>query len=333
MWGLESLGIPFNPDGSLMVPLWAAAIAAVLVVVLFVLALMRTGLAGTLVFLALIGFGGWVAWSWTEHQNAAERRTLEARLSGLTAVALAPGSALACVNSFNGETIDGACERSLFASPEATAAAVSYTAARLALLSESARFDMGDPGFQEAIETLRIGLEQDRFGLVAHVLATRKNCTAESCDAFALFHDPARVQTNIRENTFETHLARVAPQWTTRPVAVTTDSDSSAARPAQAAAENSTARGTPLPPNYTLPSAASIPPVSIMTPEPPPANAPAQAAAPSTSPQAQPPAGSSQTQPPIPPRRPAQQQQQQRPTPPRQQSERPRQLPPPTRIQ
>ena len=49
--------------------------------------------------------------------------------------ALAPGSALACLDTIAGETVENACEKALFASPEATAAAVSYVAAQLSLLA------------------------------------------------------------------------------------------------------------------------------------------------------------------------------------------------------
>lgn len=273
MWGLENLGIPYNAaDGTVTLPLWAAAAAAGLVLVLFVLALIRTGLAGTLVFLALVAFGGWAAWSWMEHERLAERHTLEARISALEAQALAPNSALACLDGAGGDTVENACAKSLFASPEASASGVSYTAARLALLADGQNFvARQDPSFDSALDHLRSGLELDRFGFVAHVLALRRGCTPDKCDALRMFRDPNRIRSNLAEKAFDGHLLRAAAMWSERPTA-------------RAPAPANTGVATPLPPNYNLPSSASIPPVSIMTAEPPAATAPppsqAQAATP-----------------------------------------------------
>jgi hypothetical protein len=332
MWGLESLGIPYNAaDGTLTLPLWAAGVAAALVVVLFILALIRTGLAGTLVFLALLGFGGWAIWSWVEHERGIERRTLEARLSALEAQATMPGSALACLDGVGGETLETACERAVFANPETTASALSYAAARLSLLSDNAALaGGGDPVISSALARVRSALEQDRFGLVAHLLVSRQNCTVERCHAFSLFRDPDRIRAHMREKAFEAHLARAAPGWSARPVVGSgTPSDTLAAAPPPAPA----LRGTPLPPGYSLPSAASIPPVSIMAPEPaagaPQADPPAQAASPPTPPRR--PAAAQQQQ-----SRPAAAQQQRPARPPRPRTntaDQPGLLPPPTRIQ
>ncbi len=93
MWGLESLGIPYNAaDGTITLPWWAAVAAAGLIAILFVLALVRTGLAGTLVFLALVAFVGWAVLAWMDHERTVDRRVLEARLAALQAQASAPSS-------------------------------------------------------------------------------------------------------------------------------------------------------------------------------------------------------------------------------------------------
>ena len=288
MWGLDYLGIAYSANsGTVTAPLWTAGIVGVMLIVLFVLALIRTGLAGTLVFLALVGFGGWAMWSWTDSTRIAERRALEARQAALETQAMALHSPLACLNAGIGETIQAACERDVFATPEAAASAVSYTAARIALLNDGTGFaSQHDPAFLSALDRLRAGLEHDRFGTTAHVLATLRNCTADRCDLLRLFRDGERVRKNMRENTFETHLAKAAPQWAGRPMT------RSNADPA---------RGTPLPPNYTLPSSASIPPVSIMAAEPTdgaagPAGAPPSETAPA----------STGAVTPLPPRRPTQ---------------------------
>src|SRR5438128_2395948 len=64
------------------------------------------------------------------------RRALEARANELTLRALEPGSTLACLDGVVNPTIEDACEKALFASPEKIAAAVSYVDARLALLAD-----------------------------------------------------------------------------------------------------------------------------------------------------------------------------------------------------
>ena len=56
-------------------------------------------------------------------------------------------------------------------------------------------------------------LELDRFGFVAQVLATRYGCTAERCDALAMFRDPSRIQANLAAHTFDGLVERHAAAW------------------------------------------------------------------------------------------------------------------------
>jgi hypothetical protein len=285
MWGLDSLALPINPDGTVTLPLWAAAIAAVLLLVLFVLALIRTGLAGTLVFIALVGFGVWGALAWSDHERVGERRALEQRLAAVETHAILPGSALGCLDAA-GDTIEAACEHTIFANPETAAAAVSFTGGRLMLLQDAVGFaSRRDPAFEPALDALRRTLESDRFGVVAQVLTVRNGCTAERCEPLSLLRDATRVRANMRDRTFETNVSRYAAAWPARATAA-------AASPSQNGL--GTIPGTvaaPLPPRYTLPSAASIPPVSIMnnepaTPTPPAASAGTQSPAAGVSPPA-----------------------------------------------
>ena len=65
----------------------------------------------------------------------------------LTARAIMPGSALACLDAMAGEAVESSCEKALFATPEATAAAVSYVGAQLSLLAAGhAQAHRLDPG-------------------------------------------------------------------------------------------------------------------------------------------------------------------------------------------
>lgn len=281
MWGFDTFGLPNLVDGTLTVPVWAVGIALALVLVFFVLALIRTGAAGTLMFLGLLAFGVWGGWRWMDNDRVTERRALEQRLLALDLPTLAPGSPLACLDAGNAEPMGPACERTLFQSPESVNAASVLTAQRIAALSEATTVAARqDASFDHALDDLRTRLEQDRYGLVALVLLG-KGCTAERCDQFRLLRDPARVRTNMRERTFETILARHAPNWPDRP---------NVAASGNAAAAGGMTSGivaTPVSPRYTLPSAASIPPVSIMANEPAPAPAaapPAETAAPTPPP-------------------------------------------------
>jgi hypothetical protein len=264
--------------GTFALPAWAAGAAAALFIVIGVLTLTRAGasLAGTLVRLLAVVIclaAVWLFLDRTEsHERSAERRALDQRAADLTGRALASGSALACLDAVAGDAVETACERAVFASPESTAAAVSYVSARLALLADGADFARHSNGnYEGALTTLRLALETDRFGIVAHVLSVRDSCTPLLCDSYALLHDAGRVQANLRERVFSRYVERYAADWAARaqkpglPVAegagnIVTGSTPAAPAPGTVA--------TPLSARYDFPSAASIPPVSIMNPEP-----------------------------------------------------------------
>src|SRR5262249_4556325 len=115
---------------------------------------------------------------------------------------------------------------------------------------------------------LRHSLEADRFGFVAHALAMRDGCTSGRCAALALLREPERVRANLSAATFDRYVERYFPLWgqpneVPLPEAVLRATDAlETAQPA--------ARGAPTlrKADVDFPSAASIPPVSIMNPEP-----------------------------------------------------------------
>jgi len=268
--------------GTFALPVWAAGAAVALFIVIGVLTLTRAGasLAGTLVRLLAVVICLAAAWLFLDRtesqQRSAERRALDHRAADLTARALASGSALACLDAVAGDAVETACERAVFATPESTAAAVSYVSARLLLLADGSDFARRSGGnYEGALTNLRMALETDRFGIVAHVLSVRDSCTPLLCDSYALLHDAGRVQANLREGVFGRHVERYATEWSARnqkpgpPLAegagnpLVTGS-TSATPPASAPAS----AATPVSSKYDFPSAASIPPVSIMNPEP-----------------------------------------------------------------
>jgi hypothetical protein len=205
--------------------------------------------------------GWWVLDCFARGSLAPEQHVFEARALELATRALAPGSALACLDAIAGDVVEGACENALFASPEATAAAVSYVAEQLSLLalaSDPARRIA--PSLRRA--QLRRAIEADRFGIAAHVLAVRDGCTLDRCGALALLQDASRVRANLAERPFDALVKRYAAGWpaaANRAVASNSPPAATAAAPGMA----------PKSPNSLyFPSSASIPPVNIMTAEP-----------------------------------------------------------------
>src|SRR6185295_5752775 len=127
-----------------------------------------------------------------------------------------------------GPAVEAACEKSLFASPEAVAAAVAYIDARVSLLSASIGLAERDPSFRPAFERLRRGIEADRFGLVSHVLMTR-GCVGTDCPDLKLVRDSSRIMSNMRSRTFDAHVSIYSLAWNPGGVAVSAASSNSPA--------------------------------------------------------------------------------------------------------
>lgn len=268
----------FDPaTGTLSLPWWAASIVAAVVVACLMAAVARGGIlrtAATLGVVAVVVVAAAAAWNWVsrpgEGRGSGARGDAETRLIELSRSATLPGSALGCLDGLAGETVESACEKVLFASADTVASATSYMAEKLVLLSLAVDGGRDRTGTGSSIVlAARRSLETDRFGFAAQVLATLYGCTAEKCDPFRLFADATRLRANLKEAAFDGFVSRNAPAWPARPV-----------RPAMAAGPPPTGP-SPVPPGFNVPSAASIPPVSIMNPEPSPpaANPPAAAEA------------------------------------------------------
>jgi hypothetical protein len=209
--------------------------------------------------------------------RAAERRLLTLRASQLSAQALAPGSPLACLHTVAGEALQPSCEKALFGNAEVTAAALSYVDMQLSLLRAArqlhasgggladalsyvgTRFSLLKTGDQsqasgEVLADVRRAVEIDRFGFVAHVLATSYGCTPKACESLKLLEDPRQVRANLAGGQFAAHAKKhiLEPTMSTAAAQPPTP-------PAPAPKPSS---------NLYVPSAASIPPISIMTAEP-----------------------------------------------------------------
>jgi hypothetical protein len=298
--------------GTLTVPIWAAGAVCAMFVVAIALAIGRAGAVAfiaTLFRVAVVLVAAYAGYVYMQSQSAqekarvvqdhaAERRALEERSAALMTGTVAPGSALSCLDELAGEAVGTACEKAVFASPEAVAAAVSYVTLKLALLADGTRYaQRGDAGFAAELVPLRTSLELDRFGIVAQVLAQREACTVERCDALSRLSDSSHVLANLGAHTFDDHVTKYIASWNSPARAAPAES------PAIAAVDLS-GRPTPAPtsvsPRYDFPSAQSIPPVNIMAPEP---VAPRPLATPGA---AVTPASDAQPITPVPPRRPPQ---------------------------
>jgi hypothetical protein len=279
-------------SGGLIVPIWLAAVIAALLFAFGVLLLGRAGWNGLIekwsrVGLLMVALAA--AWMLVApgggDRFAAQRGGLDARLAEIASRASAPGSALACLDGTAGEIVEASCEKAVFATPEATAAAVSYVGAQLSLLAEASDYERrSGASYGPALAGLRLAVETDRFGIAAHVLATREGCTADRCDFLALLPTPNQVGDNLMAHKYEVLVAQHATEWLQNalaaPAAVASNGPPAAPAPTPAPATPTTpiASAAPAtkPNNLYFPSSASIPPISIMAPEP---TAPAQSAA------------------------------------------------------
>lgn len=262
--------------------MWVTLAAAGFFAIILLVTLIRaekTVANGALTVITLLAIGIAVAATMRRFDPFATDAVLEARSASQPVASVA---ALSCLDGLAGEAVEAPCERALFASADVAAAAVSYTAAQISKLAPS-----DDPSAQTPEQqSLRSTLERDRYGLVAQVLVARDHCSEADCRAFRLFSDTSQIRNNIRDRVYDATINRYAAAWS-----------GGGPMPAVAAATSavpSTPGPTGRPTTIDFPSAASIPPVNIMTAEPttapaiPTPAAPRTAAAPAANAQAAP---------------------------------------------
>ncbi|MDP1582160.1 MAG: hypothetical protein Q8M18_01900 [Bradyrhizobium sp.] len=183
---------------------------------------------------------------------------------------LAALPALSCIDDLAGETVLTACEKALFGSAEATAAALSYAAAQITRLTAYGDVASADGKLTPELQALRGAVERDRYGLMAYVLLARDRCTPSDCAAFRSLTSSQQLVSNMDERVYDGLVMRYSASWNApAPMA--------AAAPVAALAPT---MPTGKPTTADFPSAASTPPVNIMTPEPATAAAPAAPRAP-----------------------------------------------------
>jgi hypothetical protein len=285
-------------------PMWLTVVAAGFFAVIALITLLRAEKSvanGALTIITLLAVGVALA-ATTRGFGSGDSGATASRFPSAVTASL---PALACVDDLAGDAVLTACEKAVFGSPEATAAALGYAARQITRLTGFGDLAAANSNMTSEIEALRHAVEHDRYGLMAQVLVARDHCTPSDCAAFKSLTDRSRVSSNIEERTYDGLVARYSTAWNAPAVAPAVP-----AVPPVAALIPGVPTGRPT--NAEFPSAASTPPVSIMTPEPTTASAsrqpaPSGAATPTPSPRpaASPAVAAAKKQPPPPPPKPA----------------------------
>lgn len=253
-------------------PMWMTLAAAAFFGLILMITLLRAERSvanGALTVITLLSIAIAVAATVRVYGPAGEAAPAEARAQAAVVASL---PALSCLDDLAGDAVAIGCEKALFGAPDAVAAAVAYTAARIDRLTELGDAATANNSLTLDMRVLRKSLERDRYGLVAQVLVARNGCTQFDCAAFRSLTDQQQVAANMDAHLYDTLVARYAPTWNVPAAAP--------AMPASAALAGLPASlPTGKPTNAEFPSASSTPPVSIMNPEPSTRQAPAANAA------------------------------------------------------
>lgn len=239
-------------------PMWLTIAAAGFFAIVLLITLFRTERSvanGALTVITLLAIGIAV----TAMMRAAGSSGSSVKPAGQLNASL---PALACLDGLAGESVEAACEKVLFASADSVAAGVSYTAAQVTRLAAFGNAAAANKAITPELNALRRTIERDRYGLVAQVLKTREGCTlTASCPFFQSLTNSGQISSNMSENLYDGFVTRYAASWNAPP-----------ALAAGTAIAPIAALGTVPPPGKPVsgdfPSAASIPPINIMTPEP-----------------------------------------------------------------
>jgi hypothetical protein len=253
-------------------PMWLTLAAAGFFGIIVLITLLRAEKSvanGALTVITLLAIGIAVAATIRGFGPGGRTASTESRSPQPTMAAL---PALACIDDLAGEAVLTACEKALFGSPESAAAALSYAASQIARLTSFGDVAAANKNLTPELQMLRRAVERDRYGLMAYVLLARDHCTPLACSAFRALTDSHQISVNMDERVYDGLIAHYAPLWNAPPALPA---------PAPVAALSPTMpMGKPT--NADFPTAASTPPVSIMTPEPGVATMPAPRAPAST---------------------------------------------------
>ena len=236
-------------------PMWLTLAAAGFFGVIVLITLLRAEKSvanGALTVITLLAVGIAVAATIRGFGPGGQTASGEPSSSQTMNVAL---PALSCVDDLAGDAVLTACEKALFGSAESAAAAVSYAASQITRLTALGDVAVANKSMTPELQALRRAVEHDRYGLMAHALAARDHCTPSDCAAFRALTDRHQIVANMDERVYDGLISHYAPSWNAPP-----------AMAPIAALEPGKPTGKPT--NAEFPTAASTPPVSIMTPEP-----------------------------------------------------------------
>jgi hypothetical protein len=271
--------------GSPSFPMWLTLAAAGFFGIIVLITLLRAEKSvanGALTVITLLAVG--IAVAATIREFGPAGRPASAEMAGSPQPMNAALPALSCIDDIAGDIVLTACEKALFGSAESAAAAVSYAASQITRLTASGDVASANRSVTPELQMLRAAVERDRYGLMAQVLLARDHCTPSNCRAFRALTDSRQIVANMEGRPYDALIARYAPLWNAP----------AAAAPGPIAALAPT-MPTGKPTNADFPSAASTPPVSIMTPEPAASPAPRAPASPpaANAPSPRPPAAAS----------------------------------------
>jgi len=240
-------------------PVWVTLVVAGFAVLVLLVALMRAEHSAAGATLAVIALLAILVAAVTVLRDGSESDSHGPTAAAAPQPAAVALPALTCLDELAGDTVQAACERALFGAPDHAAAAVSYVAAQIDRLTERA-------GATATVETiaLRNALQRDRYGLAAHVLATRDGCTPSTCAAFRVLTDTSRIVANMNARAYEALIGRHMLTWPS--VAAASSAAEGSAAAATAGLPPSVPTGRPT--TIDFPTSDSIPPISIMSGEP-----------------------------------------------------------------
>ena len=269
--------------------MWATLAAAGFFALILFITLLRAEKSvanGALTVITLLAVGVAVAATIRGYGPLARTTTASADRRAPAMVTTVSLPSLACVDDIAGDAVAAACEKAVFASADSTAAAVNHMAQMITRLTSHGDVAAVQKTMTPELQGLRKAIERDRYGLAAQVLQARDRCAPTQCPMFRSLTDNHQLITNMDEHAYDVLVSRYAAAWNAPPPAT------------GAVAMLPPSLPTGRPTNADFPSAASTPPVSIMTPEPgttpgragsPAAGAPKAAAPPPAAAEAKPP--------------------------------------------
>lgn len=240
-------------------PMWATLAAAGFFALILLITLLRAEKSvanGALTVITLLAVGVAVAATIRGYGPLARTTTASADRHPPAMVTTVSLPSLSCVDDIAGDAVAAACEKAVFASADSTAAAVNHMAQMMTRLTSFGEVATAQKTITPELQGLRKAIERDRYGLVAQVLLARDRCTPTQCPAFRFLTDNHQIITNMDEHAYDVLVSRYAAAWNAPPPAT------------GAVAMLPPSMPTGRPTNADFPSAASTPPVSIMTPEP-----------------------------------------------------------------